>query len=344
MLADNNWEVEWDASSYSAESRAIITLPVLLEMDTWTDTSVVLGTNNEAGTSLSVYDTSRHMGHSGLTAESITIDSVLPRTSQASASNTWTPSGVTVLYVNGSGSYDITSQAVITTSPSSSGNGYVNVVIASISAILGHGLRQNEDIRVSFGVSGASNPTDQIYDFCQTSTMVTSSGTPSSDTSCQSAAIPGVGGIVQPPPGGGGGGGIVVTPTLFADITRESGGGYFIAENLLNVTATYSIVDTGNKGIKDVKAIIYIPEHGQIDLSTLSFLESQRLIVIKPFKSNRDYLREIGKSSHATGKLLPPFAENIKLFERSLYGNHQPGNAGMTRFQENSALMRSCCE
>ncbi len=79
-------------------------------------------------------------------------------------------------------------------------------------------------------------------------------------------------------------------------------------------------------------------------LSTLAFLESQRLIVLKPFKSNRDYLLEIGRSSHATGELLPPFAENIKLFERSWYGNHQPGNAGMTRFQENSVLMRSCCE
>ncbi|MEN8189612.1 MAG: DUF4129 domain-containing protein [Thermodesulfobacteriota bacterium] len=77
--------------------------------------------------------------------------------------------------------------------------------------------------------------------------------------------------------------------------------------------------------------------------SSLAFLERQRLIVITPFKTNRDYLRELSRNSHAIGDLRKPFSENITLFEKSWYGNHHLSNDTLTRVDENSKLMRSCC-
>jgi hypothetical protein len=79
-------------------------------------------------------------------------------------------------------------------------------------------------------------------------------------------------------------------------------------------------------------------------LASLAYLEAQRFIVIQPFKSNRDYLRELSRSSHETGRLTPLFTKSIHLFEQIWYGNHPVDDAGIATFKHNSAQMRSCCE
>lgn len=79
-------------------------------------------------------------------------------------------------------------------------------------------------------------------------------------------------------------------------------------------------------------------------LANFAHLEERHFIVIKPFKSNRDYLRELGRSSHETGDLMPLFSKSITLFEQVWYGNHLLDGAGITRFENNSAQMRSCCD
>ncbi len=79
-------------------------------------------------------------------------------------------------------------------------------------------------------------------------------------------------------------------------------------------------------------------------LASLAFLEGQRLIAIKPFKSNRDYLRELSKSSHETGLLLPLFTENISFFEEIWYGNHPLAPEEFIRFKQNNSKMRYHCE
>lgn len=266
-----DWEVDWGSSQYSSTSQATMELPVLYEIDAWETKSVVLESNAESGVSLSVQDLARHAGHSALDVEEFMIYSVLPRSSSGGASNTWSPSGIRVLFINGSGQIDITSQATISSQAAGASDGFVNVSLSGISSVLGGGLRQNEDIRLEYSVSGSSHTSTQTYSFCQTSRLVTSSGTPVTDSVCEDVVIPGVGGVVEPPPGGGGGGGgQVIQPALFADIVRDVGEGYFVADNLMSVTGEYAIVDTGDKGVKDIRLFIYIPEYGVLDRSSLS--------------------------------------------------------------------------
>jgi hypothetical protein len=269
-----DWEVGWGASLYSGLSEATIILPVMLEIDAWADKTVLLTQNSESGTALSVQDLARHIGHSGLQANRVTINSVLPRLSVSGAANTWNPANIRVLFINGSGTTDITSLVAVTTQQAGVTDGFVNVNIPDVTAVIGRGLMQNEDIRLEYTVTGSSNPVSQNYSFCQTTGLLTVSGTPVYETFCQYVIIPGVGGVLppgpEPEPGGpGGGGGAVIPPALYADIVREMGEGYFVADNLVHVLAKYLIVDTGDKGVKDIKAVIYVPEHGTLDLSSL---------------------------------------------------------------------------
>ncbi|MCK4714308.1 MAG: hypothetical protein KAT35_01945, partial [Candidatus Aenigmarchaeota archaeon] len=266
-----DWEVVWGSSYYSSTSQATIVLPVVYEIDAWVDKSVVMGYNTESGTGLSVQDLVRHIGYSGLSVGSVSINSVIPHQSAEGANNSWAPSNVRVFYINASGQIEITPQVSITTQASTTLNdGFVNVNINDVTALLGHALQQNEDIGLEYDVVGGSHASTQTYQFCQTSTLVTLSGTPVTKYICEDVVIPGVGGAPGEPGGHGGPSG-PVQPVLYAEIVKEMGEGYFITDNLVRVLAIYNIVDTGTKGIKDIKAVIYIPEHGSLDLSFLSF-------------------------------------------------------------------------
>lgn len=265
-----DWEVDWGTSTYSGASTATITLPVLYEIDSWVDKSVVIVENSPGRTSLSVQDMARHIGYSGLFVNSLSINSVLPHQSSEGAINAWIPSGVRVLYINASGQTDITSQVSIATQASTgSSDGFVNVNIPDISAVIDRGLRQNEDIRLEYDAAGNPNANTQTYQFCQSSTLTTLSGTPVTENVCQDVVIPGVGGVPEGPGGGPGVG--PVAPALYADIVREVGEGYFIADNLVKVQASYVIVDTGSKGVKDIRTLVYIPEFGNLDTYSLTF-------------------------------------------------------------------------
>ncbi|XCN73737.1 MAG: DUF4129 domain-containing protein [Candidatus Electrothrix aestuarii] len=79
-------------------------------------------------------------------------------------------------------------------------------------------------------------------------------------------------------------------------------------------------------------------------LASLALLARHRLINIAPFKTNRDYLRELSsRSGHALTDLIEPFRENIRLFEKSWYGDHQISNEILVQVQENANLMRASC-
>ena len=267
-----DWEVGWGSSSYSGISQGEITLPVLREIDEWVDKSVVIDYTTSGGTGLSVQDLARHMGYSGLPVNSVSINSVIPHQSSGRVANQWTPSGVRVYYINASGQTDITSYVSISSQGSATGDGFVNVNIPDVMAAIGRYLGQNEDIRLDYDVTGGSRATTQTYQFCQQSTLTTLSGTPVTKSDCQDVVVPGAGGVPGPSePSGPGGPSAPVAPALYADIVREVGEGYFVADNLVSVVGSYDIVDTGTKGIKGIGAAIYVPENGRLDLSSLSF-------------------------------------------------------------------------
>ncbi len=265
-----DWEVDWGVSVYSSSSTAELEMPTLYEMEVWSSGGLILENNEENNTVISVSDTARHIGHASLGAGSVEIAASLPWLSESGVENDWSPSNVRVYHVNGTDQTDITAQASIYTEAAGSTDGVVFVNISDVSSVLGGPMGQNEDIRLAFDVSGDSHGLNQDYEFCQTSTMVTESGTPASSTSCETITIPGVGGYVPPDEGGGGGGGGSVAPALFADIMRAEGEAFFIADNQVRVRGLYRVYDTGSKGVKDTRLLLYIPEYGRMDSSSLS--------------------------------------------------------------------------
>jgi hypothetical protein len=78
-------------------------------------------------------------------------------------------------------------------------------------------------------------------------------------------------------------------------------------------------------------------------LASLALLARHSLISIAPFKSNREYLRELARRAHALAGITEALHENIRLFERSWYGDHQISKEILTRVRENASLMRSSC-
>ncbi|WP_446009393.1 DUF4129 domain-containing protein [Candidatus Electrothrix sp.] len=78
-------------------------------------------------------------------------------------------------------------------------------------------------------------------------------------------------------------------------------------------------------------------------LASLALLARHRLISIAPFKSNREYLRELARSAHALAGVPEALHENIRLFEKSWYGDHQISKENLARVRKNASLMRSSC-
>jgi hypothetical protein len=263
-----DWEVVWGASNYQGTSRADMYLPDVHEIDSWVSKSAVLESSGRGGSVITVTDSVRHLGHGSLMSDRIEINSVIPASSVDGTITPWAPSGVSVTYVNGTGSHDITSGASISTQASSSSDGYVNVVIANLSSIVGNPLMQNQDIVVSYTLNGPARAYTETYNFTQTSTIYTLSGTPMTREANDTVTITGVGTGPEPTPGGGGiaPGGAVVR---HAEIIKEFSGLDIFADNLVGVTVRDVIFDDGDKGIRDMKSSIYIPSGGNLDEASL---------------------------------------------------------------------------
>ncbi len=264
-----DWEVVWSSSSfYNGTTRAEMNLPDMFEIDSWASKSAVLQSSGGGGSVMAVTDRVRHLGHASLMSDRIEINSVIPSRSVYGTMTPWTPSSVSVRYVNETGSHDITSGTSISTQASSSSDGYVNVVIANLSSIVGNPLMQNQDIVVSYTLSGPARAYTETYNLTQTSTIYTLSGTPMTREENDTVTITGVGPGPEPTPGGGGvaPGGAVVR---HAEIIKEFSNMDIFADNLVGITVRNRIFDDGDKGIRDLKSSIFIPSGGVLDGSSL---------------------------------------------------------------------------
>jgi len=266
-----DWEVAWEASNYQGITSANMNLPVMYEIDSWVTKTGLLNSATASGSSVTVTDTVRHLGHSSLTSNNIVINSIIPATSTDGTPTPWTPSGVSVRYVNGTGTYVVTSGSSISTAASSSTDGYVNVVIPDLSAIIGSSLQQNQDIIVSYTLIGPVRSATEAYNLTQASTIYTLSGTPITREADDILTVSGVTIPGAPDDGGGiGGGGTgVAAPVKHAEIIKESGAVDIFADNLVGITLKDRIFDDGDKGIRDIKSSIYIPEGGILDEASI---------------------------------------------------------------------------
>jgi hypothetical protein len=70
-------------------------------------------------------------------------------------------------------------------------------------------------------------------------------------------------------------------------------------------------------------------------LSSLAHLAERNLISLARFKSNRDYELELRRRAHALPALPPLFAENVSLFDRSWYGDHEVTHELVDHFATN---------
>jgi hypothetical protein len=260
-----NWEVAWGASNYRGISSSSMTMPVLYEMDSWPDATTVLQSNSAGGRSVRVNITTRHLGYSGISVNSANVNSTLPRLSSEGLSTTWTPSTIRVYYSNASGAYDITPFATIQTQNSGSGNGFVYAEVQDIFSALGHYMQQNDYITVSYIASSPASSSNENYTFSTNTTLVTLSGTPVTKTIEPSLTIPGV--VIPTEPGGGGGGG-GPPAAAYADIVKESADAYFVTAGTVKVVVIAGVIDSGDKGIKDVKVLAYVPKDASLDATS----------------------------------------------------------------------------
>ncbi len=70
-------------------------------------------------------------------------------------------------------------------------------------------------------------------------------------------------------------------------------------------------------------------------LASLAFLSHREWIGIAVYKSNRDYLNELGRRSHALPTLIDFFSQNVAVFEAVWYGLHPVDEVILGKFQEN---------
>jgi hypothetical protein len=75
-------------------------------------------------------------------------------------------------------------------------------------------------------------------------------------------------------------------------------------------------------------------------LSSLALLSRRGILTITKYKSNREYNRELQRKAQTNRDLLNAFQENLFLFERSWYGEHEVNNEILGKFNLNQAKIR----
>ncbi len=79
-------------------------------------------------------------------------------------------------------------------------------------------------------------------------------------------------------------------------------------------------------------------------LATLSMLSDKRLLTIARFKTNREYFIELKRRAHSDKELLSLFSENILVFERAWYGDHEVTMEIYEKFKNNYEKMNKRTE
>jgi hypothetical protein len=75
-------------------------------------------------------------------------------------------------------------------------------------------------------------------------------------------------------------------------------------------------------------------------LSNLALLSRRGILTITKYKSNREYNRELQRKAQTKQDLLNAFQENLFLFERSWYGEHEVNDEIISKFNVNQERIR----
>ena len=77
-------------------------------------------------------------------------------------------------------------------------------------------------------------------------------------------------------------------------------------------------------------------------LASLAHLGQRELIRLERYKSNHDYDRELQRRARGNGVLLGAFDENLLVFERAWYGDHDVTPVTLDGFSQNIERIRAC--
>ncbi|CAN5495972.1 hypothetical protein BH09VER1_BH09VER1_42840 [soil metagenome] len=76
-------------------------------------------------------------------------------------------------------------------------------------------------------------------------------------------------------------------------------------------------------------------------LASLAHLGAVKLVTIARGKSNREYEREVKRRGHALPELPPLFGENVRIFDRAWYGDHEVNQEMVEGFVANLTKIKS---
>jgi hypothetical protein len=268
------WHVWWGDVKFFQESRSSMDIPYIYAIDVWPDKAAAINSSSGDLVSVRITDRATHMGHSRMGVERAEIRSFIPyQDVNGTFMNSWFPSNITVYYTYTNNSeYIITQGAQITAMGSGPGqNGYVLVEFSNLSSVLGRPMGQNEEIKVSYSLTGSMDTYTRTYRFSVDTTLYTESGTPVTRTAEYNLTVPGTGlpPVIPPvvPPGGGVP--VIVAEEYYASIVKEDSDIFFVSDDFVAINVTYGIFDSGTRGVKDVKLAVYIPAGGEMDEADL---------------------------------------------------------------------------
>ncbi len=251
------WNVVWGFSYYSGKTKSLIELPTLYLIDSYPEKIVSIVKNDESGRIIAVNDSVTHIGASEVNVTLVEINSTIPHVSQGGRATSWSISDVRVYVRSGGNEIEVTSNSTISVkNPTSTSDGFVNVLINSTN--LGKEIRAGDEIILSYRLSGPSEDLTEKYTFSSLTLLLTKSGTPEMKSVKKTVTLPGIKPSTAPSGGGGGGGPDDVW------ITTEYSESYLILGNLAHVKTIYKVYDTDGKGLREVKASVFIPYDGKL--------------------------------------------------------------------------------
>ncbi len=241
-----NWEVDWDTSEALGILSSQANLPTMYMTDLWTQKTVAIGENTAHTRTLTVEDIVRNTGHADVNLSSITITSVIPASTIGGSRRTLTVSNAKV-YLVSNGTTELSVTPTIT-NPSSTTAGSVVTTVST--SDIGRPLAQNEDIKLTYTLTGSPAPVAYRFRFSGSAQVSTVSGTSHSE-SFASADLD-VSEISSSSPAGGGGAIEIVAPPTTVAIAKD----LTDAETLLSLGQDEEAADEFKSIINDQIATI----------------------------------------------------------------------------------------
>jgi len=262
-----NWQIRWGSSNYLKQSRCTMDLPSYLEIASWADKTVSILNNTKQGAKLAVEDLVDYLGHTQLGAEKAWLNSTVPLTSLEGVGSDWTVSNLSLYYTNGTYLQDITNESqfqVVTEGGDKQVRAYTNA------SIIGKKLNVNERLKLNYTLTTDPHWSERTFVLGLRTGLWSPSGTPDYEYLEESVAIAPTISPPEPPEGGGAPSGGAGPAPNQAYLKKDRSNAYLVTESSGEVEVVYKAIDTGHKGIRNARPMIYIPGDGSLVENTVN--------------------------------------------------------------------------